>query len=115
MRRYSLNGNYCRAAKAAIRNYLRSRGDAHVMLFSLTGIADDAASVLGLKGELFPSLFDYGDLLPPEYTYGSLTQGGDSLVHAYKRGMNLAKHRGDSMLMAGGGQLRHATLFETGD
>lgn len=115
MRRYSLDGNYCRAAKAAIRNYLHSRGDEPVMLYTLTGIADDAASVLGLKGELFPSLFDYGDLLPPEYTYGSLTQGGDSIVHAYKRGLNLGKYRGDSLLMAGGGPLRHATIWETGD
>lgn len=109
MKEYSPNGRYARRARVAVANFLQGLGDQPTSLWSCCCRADEAARGIGAKHDLFDSLFDYGVLLPGEYTYSWLTQGADDtrMVFVYKRGLDLSKHRSNSLAMGGAGPLRH--------
>jgi len=113
--RYSLNGKYAKAARAAVLAFLRRCGDTPPMLYTVVCHADTATQELGAKHNFGESIWDYRDLIPGGYTIKWLTCGGDSVVHVVKDGVDLSKQRELSLLMAGPEPLREATMQEAGN
>lgn len=72
---------YQKIAANAVSAYLYGRREP-VLLFDLSCTADSAAYKAGKVKELFPSLFDYVDLLPPDWRCAWLTTGGDRMYYA---------------------------------
>ena len=76
------SSRHWKAGAKAIQERLAD-AKAPVLMFTLTSVADAAARALGRKNDLFPSLFDYPELLPANWTTAWLGgEGGDSLYYA---------------------------------
>lgn len=88
-------------AVAAVTAYLQENPKP-VMLFTLSNIADQAAYAKR-KTELFPSLYDYQDILPDDWTTSWLSSSGssDSLLHAIPRGWKPGNDNSTTLLMPG--------------
>ncbi len=99
---------YQRAAAKAIADRLRGQTEP-LTLYTLSCTADTAAREAGKKGELYPSLFDYADLLPGGWRGRWLKSegsgpNGDSLYMACPP--NWQEGRSDSQqLLLGAGKL----------
>jgi hypothetical protein len=87
MRYPTSSSRYWKVAARAIAAHLSGMTQP-VLMFSLTGVADSAAGAAGRRSDLFPSLFDYVDLLPGAWTTAWLGKGGsgDSLYYAIPKG-----------------------------
>ena len=92
-----------RAAKSGVAAYLLGRRDP-VLLFDVCVQADQTATQSGKKTELYPSLYDYSDLLPSGWhtQWLQVRRGGDSLLYAVPPGWQPGQSKSNSLLLGGG-------------
>jgi hypothetical protein len=73
---------YQKAGITAINAKLRASSNEEVLsLWTLSCVADAAAKAIGKKKDLYPSLFDYEQLLPPGAKLEWIKQGESSSIY----------------------------------
>lgn len=104
---------YQRIAARSLALELKHRKEP-ITLFAVSCMADRAAHLMGKKNDLFNSLYDYGDLLPPGWRQRWLTTGGDRMLYCTPPGWCEGSSESSNLLL-GSGTLRHASAAEWGD